>query len=202
MNKITRKEAVSKVSRIILGVDFGGNGSGHAFVATGMSRDYKEVVSLVSEWHKAEGTDPEELADLFVDFVLKVINVYGMPEICYCDSAEQVLIEGLRKALEKANIPYIYAEENLTNISKKIGITISNIYTIKNLEYKACVICQLEMLYNHTINDTTQDYQINDFIGDLNKVYLATNRACDYLSIVTAFNEETSDIIKLLIESK
>ena len=108
----------------------------------------------------------------------------------------------LRKALEKANIPYIYAEENLTNISKKIGITISNIYTIKNLEYKACVICQLEMLYNHTINDTTQDYQINDFIGDLNKVYLATNRACDYLSIVTAFNEETSDIIKLLIESK
>ena len=108
----------------------------------------------------------------------------------------------LRKALEKANIPYIYAEENLTNISKKVGITISNIYTIKNLEYKACVICQLEMLYNHTINDTTQDYQINDFIGDLNKVYLATNRACDYLSIVTAFNEETSDIIKLLIESK
>ena len=51
-------------------------------------------------------------------------------------------------------------------------------------------------------NDTTQDYQINDFIGDLNKVYLATNRACDYLSIVTAFNEDTSDIIKLLIESK
>ena len=108
----------------------------------------------------------------------------------------------LRKALEKANIPYIYGEENLTNISKKVGITISNIYTIKNLEYKACIICQLEMLYNHTINDITQDYQINDFIGDLNKVYLATNRACDYLSIVTAFNEETSDIIKLLIESK
>ena len=108
----------------------------------------------------------------------------------------------LRKALENANIPYIYAEENLTNISKKVGITISNIYTIKNLEYKACIICQLEMLYNHTINDITQDYQINDFIGDLNKVYLATNRACDYLSIVTAFNEETSDIIKLLIESK
>ena len=58
------------------------------------------------------------------------------------------------------------------------------------------------MLYNHTINDITQDYQINDFIGDLNKVYLAINRACDYLSIITAFNEDTSDIIKLLIESK
>ena len=108
----------------------------------------------------------------------------------------------LKKALEDANIPYIYAEENLTNIGKKLGVTISNIYTIKNLEYKACIVCQLEMLYNHTINDTTQDYQINDFIGDLNKVYLATSRACDYLSIITAFNEDSSDIIKLLIESK
>ena len=108
----------------------------------------------------------------------------------------------LRKALERSNIPYIYAEKDLTNFSKKLGVTISNIYTIKNLEYKACVICQLEMLYNQTINDTTQDYQINDFIGDLNKVYLAINRACDYLSIITAFNEESSDIIKLLIESK
>ena len=105
--KITRKEAISKASRIILGVDFGGNGSGHSFVATGISRDYKEVVSLVSEWHKAEGTDPEDLANMFVDFVLRVINVYGMPEICYCDSAEQVLIEGLRKALEDLTMEHL-----------------------------------------------------------------------------------------------
>lgn len=108
----------------------------------------------------------------------------------------------LKKALEEAKIPYIYAEDNLTNLSKKVGVTISNIYTIKNLEYKAGIICELEMLYNHTINDKTQDYQINDFVGDLNKIYLAINRACDYLSIITTFNEHSSDIIKLLIESK
>ena len=108
----------------------------------------------------------------------------------------------LKKALEEAEIPFIYAEESLTNISKKIGITLSNIYTIKNLEYKALIFCELEMLYNHTINDKGQDYQINDFVGDLNKVYLAITRACDYLSIITTFNEKSSDIIKLLIESK
>ncbi|MGG7060609.1 hypothetical protein ACQPUZ_20445, partial [Clostridium tertium] len=34
----------------------------------------------------------------------------------------------LKKALEEAEIPFIYAEESLTNISKKIGITLSNIY--------------------------------------------------------------------------
>ncbi len=108
----------------------------------------------------------------------------------------------IKKALEDANIPYIYAEDNLTNLSKKVGVTISNIYNIKSLEYKAGIICELEMLYNHKINDKTQDYQINDFVGDLNKIYLAINRACDYLSIITTFNENSSDIIKLLIDSK
>lgn len=108
----------------------------------------------------------------------------------------------LKKALEDAKIPYIYAEDNLTNLSKKVGVTISNIYNIKSLEYKSGIICELEMLYNHKINDKTQDYQINDFVGDLNKMYLAINRACDYLSIITTFNENSSDIIKLLIDSK
>lgn len=157
--------------------------------------DFEEQISSVI-WEieyfiNQKGLDPSEIA---------VIYPYNKKKL---KSGKIMYFQYmLRKALEKANIPYIYAEENLTNISKKVGITISNIYTIKNLEYKTCVICQLEMLYNHTINDTTQDYQINDFIGDLNKVYLATNRACDYLSIVTAFNEDSSDIIKLLIESK
>lgn len=108
----------------------------------------------------------------------------------------------LRKALDEANIAYICAEENLTNISKKTGTTISNIYTIKNLEYKAVIVCELEMLYNHTINNKEQDYQVNDFVGDLNKVYLAINRATDYLSIITTFNEDASDIIRILKESK
>ena len=58
------------------------------------------------------------------------------------------------------------------------------------------------MLYNHKIIDKHQDYQLNDFVGDLNKVYLAINRASDYLSIITSFNENSSDIIKLLIDSK
>ena len=108
----------------------------------------------------------------------------------------------LKKALEEAQIPYIYAEDNLTNLSKKVGVTISNVFAVKNLEYRACIIGELEMLYNHTINDKTQDYQINDFVGDLNKIYLAINRACEYLSIITTFNEQSSELIKLLIKSK
>lgn len=108
----------------------------------------------------------------------------------------------LKKALEEAKIPYMIQEEGITKLTKKIGITISNIYGIRNLEYKAVVFCELEMLYNQTIADKKQDYQINDFVGDLNKIYLAINIATDYLKIITTFSEESSDIIKLLIKSE
>ena len=107
----------------------------------------------------------------------------------------------LRKALEEAKIPYMVAEDEITNITKKVGITISNIYGIKNLEYKAVIFCELEMLNNQTIGDTKQDYQINDFVGDLNKIYLAINASTSYLKIITTFNEDSSEIIKILIKS-
>ena len=58
------------------------------------------------------------------------------------------------------------------------------------------------MCNNQTINDKEQDYQINDFVGDLNKIYLAINRATEYLSIITTLNEDGSDLIKLLINSR
>lgn len=108
----------------------------------------------------------------------------------------------LKKAFESSSIPYIYADENLTNLSKKMGVTLSNIYTIKSLEYKAVIVCELEMLYNQTIADTDQDYQVNDFVGDLNKIYLSLSRASNCLKIVTTFNEDGSDLVKLIVDSK
>src|SRR5699024_1207590 len=61
---------------ILIGVDFGGNESKHAFVASGITRNYKEVIVLMSERHKTD-VDPNELANLFIKFVKKVIKVFG-----------------------------------------------------------------------------------------------------------------------------
>ena len=107
----------------------------------------------------------------------------------------------LRKALDDANIPYIMADYTLTKHAKKSGVTLSNLYFIKNLEYKAVVFCELEMLYNHSIDKEDQDYQINDFIGDLNKIYTVINRASEYLTIITTFNEKSSGLIEILVNS-
>ena len=104
----------------------------------------------------------------------------------------------LRKSLEDTGIEYMFADDTVTNITPKDGVTISNIYSIKSLSYKAVILCELEMLYNHNIENDSQDYQVNDFAGDLNKVYTGMTRAEQALSIVVSYTSENSDIIKVL----
>ena len=93
------------------------------------------------------------------------------------------------------------ADDTITLVSPKNGVTVSNIYSIKSLSYKAVIICELEMLYNHSISKDEQDYLVNDFAGDLNKVYVAMTRAEEYLCLIMSYTSESSDIIKLLTET-
>ena len=104
--KITVAQAQEMIKRnelqgITIGVDFGGNGSGHSFVASAPTVGYGKLVALMSELHKEE-LDPDSLGQVFLAFVKKVIKLFGGVSKVYCDSAEQVLIRGLRTAMARA----------------------------------------------------------------------------------------------------
>lgn len=115
------------ISRLVIGVDFGGNGSAHTFVATGMDRGYNRLYGLLSQSVDCSGNDidPDKLGDLFCDFVYRVIAVYGSPDIVYCDSAEQTLILGLRSAARKKGLGWLRIENALkTTINDRIRCTL------------------------------------------------------------------------------
>lgn len=105
------KDKLPRFQEINFAIDFGGSGSGHAFVATGITQGYKQLVILSSErWIEGKNcneVDPDQLGQLFVDFYKRVKETYGHLgpiEHIYGDSAEQVLIRGIRTALEKNRI--------------------------------------------------------------------------------------------------
>ena len=77
---------------------------------------------LSSERHFGD-IDPNDLGNLFVDFVLKIINLYGMPDICYADSAEQTLIRGLRTSILNANISLAIDNAWKSEINERIRAT-------------------------------------------------------------------------------
>lgn len=91
---------------VTMGVDFGGNHSAHAFQLTGVTKNFKEIITLKEKRivESKEGLTPEQLEKNFVQFVKECRQEYPKLSCIYCDSAEQVLIRGFRAALAKEGI--------------------------------------------------------------------------------------------------
>lgn len=107
---------------IEIGLDFGGNQSGHSFVARGYTDDYREVIAVKSRRVMAkdenEEIDSNKLDELFCEFIQEVVDKYAVlskhgdyVEYCnvesvYWDNAETVLGNSIRNAVEK-RFPWI-----------------------------------------------------------------------------------------------
>ncbi len=100
------------IVRAVIGVDFGGGKSAHAFACVGFSYHNNEVIVL-DEYYNKSALTPAQLEADFVDFVIGCKAKYNIAD-CYCDSAEQTLIRGLRTAAARTNIPL-----NIMNAAKR-----------------------------------------------------------------------------------
>lgn len=114
-----RKEDITSIE---IGIDFGGNQSGHSFVARGYTDDYRDVIALKSRRIMAkdenEDIDSNVLDRLFCEFVSEVIETYAVvvrrgEDVEYCnvesvfyDNAETVLGNSIRNAVER-QFPWI-----------------------------------------------------------------------------------------------
>lgn len=88
-----------------VGVDFGGNKSSTAFNLTGYTKGFQELITLKERRIKDELT-PKQLEREFLLFMQECIAEYPneIREV-RADSAEQILIRGLRTILRKNKIP-------------------------------------------------------------------------------------------------
>lgn len=89
--------------QIEVGLDFGGNGSQHALVCSGITHDLR-LFALKSERIIAADMTPQALYDRVYSFCEYVIERFGMITAMYADSAEQTLIAGLKAALHPLGI--------------------------------------------------------------------------------------------------
>ena len=88
-------ELLKTIVDINIGVDFGGNGSDHAFVATAITNK-NDLIVLKAQSVPATGIDVDVLIDLIVSFIKSIEKVYGFVDGVYCDSAEQTIINTIR----------------------------------------------------------------------------------------------------------
>ncbi len=125
---------------IEIGLDFGGNKSGHSFVARGYTDDYRLVIGIMSKRIMAkdenEDIDSNMLDKLFCEFVQEVIEKYSVidrygDDVRYCnvetvyyDNAETVLGNSIRNAVEK-RYPWISVKKaRKATINDRIRCTV------------------------------------------------------------------------------
>lgn len=87
----------------IIGMDFGGNGSAHAIICTGFSKGLQKVV-ILDEYYCKEVITPTQLENDVCDFIRRCQSKYKVYDM-YCDSAEQVLIKGIKGSVVREHIP-------------------------------------------------------------------------------------------------
>lgn len=85
-----------------VGIDFGGNGSAHAFSVLGFDKKFRRLY-LLDEYYRKEIISPVDLENDFISFMKSVKERWRVLGV-YADSAEQVLIRGLNVAAYRAGL--------------------------------------------------------------------------------------------------
>lgn len=97
------KEEGKRFSHLIIGVDFGDNGSKYSWHLTGFTNDWDYMWALdEGDMEKSNSIDATKFCKAFVRFYKRCIECYGYVEWIFCDSASNTLINTLRA--------YFYAE--------------------------------------------------------------------------------------------
>lgn len=127
-NRFIRSVNRQEIKEIRIGIDFGGNESGHSFVATAIL--WNGIVHpIMSRKHMKkdfpQGIDANKLSELFLMFVADVIAKYGKPQYAFWDNAETVLGQSIENACRK-EFPFLLV---LPAQKKKINDRIN--YTIR-----------------------------------------------------------------------
>lgn len=126
-DRFIRPVNIRDIKEIRIGIDFGGNGSGHSFVATAILRN-GIVQPVMSRKHMKkdfpQGIDANKLSELFLQFVADVIAKYGKPQYAFWDNAETVLGQSIENACRKEFPSLIVLPAQKKKINDRINYTV------------------------------------------------------------------------------
>jgi PBSX family phage terminase large subunit len=149
-----------------IGVDFGGNKSGQAFVCVGFTRGYREVVILDEEYRKGTLDDPNSLAEAFAEFCKRNKGKYPIT-YAFADNAEQVLIRGLEARVRRERVGIVLNNSLKTKVIDRIRMENMLFGTDRLKIMRRCKVVQ-EGFENAVWNDKAdEDERLDDFTSNV-----------------------------------
>ena len=149
---------------ILIGVDFGGNGSKHAFVCSGIDAEYN-LYALKSVSIPAAGTDVNDLINELICFVTICKNLYGIIDGIYCDAAEQTIINTIRNRLPEYSVYNSLKNEIIDRVRALIILTGSDRFRYVKGENDALVEGISQAMWDS--KSTDKDKRLDDGTTDI-----------------------------------
>lgn len=148
------------VRNAVIGVDFGGGTSAHAFCCTGFTT--KGRIIVLDEYREQSALTPDRLCEAFVDFVRRCQRRWLVTD-AWCDSAEQTLINGLKAAGMAAGLAINIGNAQKRQINDRIRATCILMGADKFLINRRCeqtIEALKAALWNSKY--TTEDVRLDD----------------------------------------
>lgn len=96
-----------RLSKITMGIDFGGTGSKTTMSLAGYINGYKDIRIMEEDGLPiTENIDAKAICDKFIEFYRYAITKYGRVDWVFPDSASPTMINSLISAAKKAGLPY------------------------------------------------------------------------------------------------
>lgn len=169
--EVARKAFMQSIDFISIGVDFGGNKSLTAFVATAIHRGYKQLTALKNHHIKGRkgDIDSDRVNREFIDFVQQLQTDYPGCYIRYCfaDSAEQYLINSLRKACRSAGLNIGIGDSDKNEVVQRIVCTNTLLNTKRLFINKECELLISGLKYATWDTSKVKDARLDNFSSDI-----------------------------------
>lgn len=159
-------------SKIVMGIDFGGNGSKTTFVLTGYIAGYKEF--RVLEEHGLPITsniDAEAICNAFIGFYKMCISKYGRVDWVFPDSASPTMINSLISSAIKNNLPSRNIRGVRKNEVRDRPITIDMLLTSGRMKINAKCTNVIKSLSSLVWDEKKKDIPEDKNIGNCNDWY-------------------------------
>lgn len=168
------KDEREDITEIIVGLDFGGNQSGHSLVATAIIGNYEKIRPLTSErlmqkdYNKP--IDSSILDGLVFDFVDKVEKKYGSIDTFYYDNAESVLGNTVSNLLMDKKPHIIVRPAKKKKIKDRIDCTVRLIGAGRFAMTEDCESLSLAMQEAVWDSKAKEDIRLDDGSSDIDSL--------------------------------
>lgn len=158
-----------KFTKVVMGIDFGGNGSKTTFCLMGYVKGYQQLMVLEEDGLPvSEEINAKNICDRFIEFYVMARKKYGRVDWIFPDSASTTMINSIRSAAKEMDLPWTNIKGCRKNEVSERPKTVDLLLRTGRLRIQERCSCIRKSISNLRWDDKHPDIPEDKNIGNIN----------------------------------